>query len=194
MKKLTIKIGDVLFGVFIVLLIIPQTRTPIMVMVNRLKVELFSPGVVSEKEQIQLDSFIYEVENLEGESVHTVVGDGNITFISYWATWCPPCIAELPSIDALYGGYGDKIDFLMISDEHPEKIKLFLEKRNFSVPAVVSKMNPPKDLYEKTIPTNYIIDHTGKIVVKEKGASNWNSKKVRNLMDALIAEREASAK
>ena len=165
-----------------------------MVMVNRLKVELFSPGLASEKEQIQMEPFIYEVENLEGESVNTTVGDGNITFISYWATWCPPCIAELSSIDALYRDYGDKIDFLMISDEHPEKIKLFLEKRNFLVPAMVSKMHPPKDLFEKTIPTNHIIDHTGKIVVKEKGASNWNSEKVRSLLDALIAQSEASAK
>ncbi|UWX54792.1 hypothetical protein NYZ99_18680 [Maribacter litopenaei] len=53
-------------------------------------------------------------------------------------------------------------------------------------------MNPPKDLYEKTIPTNYIIDHTGKIVIKEKGASNWNSEKIRNVLDALIAERDSS--
>lgn len=165
-----------------------------MVMVNRLKVELFSPGLASRKEQIQLRPFIYELENLDGESVNTTVGGGNITFISYWATWCPPCIAELPGIDALYQDYGEKINFLLISDEHPEKIKLFLEKRNFSVPAVVSKMNPPKALFEKTIPTNYIIDHRGKIVVKEKGASNWNSKKVRNLLDTLIAERDATAK
>lgn len=165
-----------------------------MVMVNRLKVELFSPGLASKKEQIQLGPFIYNLENLDGEAVNTTLGDGNITFISYWATWCPPCIAELPSIDALYQDYGNKVNFLMISDENPEKIKLFLQKKNFSVPAVISKMAPPKGLYEKTIPTNYIIDHTGKIVVKEIGASNWNSEKIRNLLEALIAERDASAK
>ncbi|WP_338039136.1 TlpA disulfide reductase family protein [Maribacter litopenaei] len=56
---------------------------------------------------------------MDGEPVNAKVGDGEITFISYWATWCPPCIAELPSIDGLYQDYGDKISFLMISNEDP---------------------------------------------------------------------------
>ncbi|UWX56650.1 TlpA family protein disulfide reductase [Maribacter litopenaei] len=68
---------------------------------------------------MQVQPFVYELENLDGEPVNAKVGDGEITFISYWATWCPPCIAELPSIDGLYQDYGDKISFLMISNEDP---------------------------------------------------------------------------
>ncbi|PIB38362.1 TlpA family protein disulfide reductase [Maribacter sp. 4G9] len=192
MKISKFKISDVLFVVFIVLLLIPQTRTPIMVLVNKVKVELFSPGAVSAKEQIQLEPFIYKLENLDGESVKVKVGDGDITFISYWATWCPPCIAELPSIEALYQDYGDKINFVMISNEDPKKIRKFLEKKNFAVPAVIPKMEAPEELYENTIPTNYIIDAAGKIIIKQKGASDWNSEKVRRVLDALIAERDST--
>ncbi|ASV30396.1 TlpA family protein disulfide reductase [Maribacter cobaltidurans] len=192
MKKGKIKVSDILFVVFIVLLIVPQTRTSIMVMLNQLKVELFSPGLEPEEEQLKLNPFVYQLENLKGEKSYVKVGDGDITFMSYWATWCPPCIAEFPSIDDLYQDYGDKINFVMISNEDPEKIRKFLEKKNFSVPAVVPKMEAPEDLYEKTIPTNYIIDASGKIIIKEKGASDWNSEKVRQILDGLIAAKENS--
>lgn len=190
MKKSKFKISDILFVVFILLLIIPQTRKPIMVAASKVRAKVSSLTVVAKDEQEQIMPFVYRLEDLDGNQVNVKVGDGEITFISYWATWCPPCIAELPSIDALYQDYRDKISFLMISNEDPEIINFFLEKKNFSVPAVVSNMNPPKDLYEKTIPTNYIIDHTGKIVVKEKGASDWNSEIVRKILDGLIKERE----
>lgn len=191
-KKSKFKITDILFVVFILLLIIPQTRKPLLVGVNKVSAKISTLTVVAKDEQEQLNPFVYHLQSLEGVPINASIGDGDITFVSYWATWCPPCIAEFPSIDALYQDYGDNINFLMISNEAPEKIKRFLEKKKYSVPAVVSKMKPPKDLYEKTIPTNYIIDHTGKIIIKEKGASDWNSEKVRKILDGLIEAKDTS--
>ncbi|MBQ4913172.1 TlpA family protein disulfide reductase [Maribacter sp. MMG018] len=181
-----IKIGNVLFWVFIVLMIVPQTRSPIMVAINKVRVLVFSPDVLGREKQGQLEPFTYKLTSLDGTYVDKQIGKGNVVFISYWATWCPPCIAEMPSIQSLYEDYGDKVDFLLISNEDPEVISDFLEKKQFGIPAYVPRMNAPYNLFERTLPTNYIIDKEGKIVVKEKGASDWNSQKIRNVLDMLL--------
>lgn len=181
-----IKIGNLLFWVFIVLMIVPQTRSPIMVAINKVRVLVFSPDVLGREKQDQLEPFTYKLTSLDGTYVDKQIGKGNVVFISYWATWCPPCIAEMPSIQSLYEDYGDKVDFLLISNEDPEVISGFLEKKQFGIPAYVPRMNAPYDLFERTLPTNYIIDKEGKIVVKEKGASDWNSQKIRDVLDMLL--------
>lgn len=187
-----IRIGNVLFWVFIVLMIVPQTRKPIAVALNKIKVWVFSPAVLGRDKQDQLEPFSYKLTTLEGEHVNKQIGHGNVVFISYWATWCPPCIAEMPSIQSLYEDYGDKVDFLLISNEDPKDISRFLKKKQFSVPAYVARMNPPYDLFDRTIPTNYIIDQEGKIIVREKGASDWNSKKIRDVLEALLGAKMES--
>ena len=115
MKKRKIKFSDVLFGLFILLLLIPQTRTPIQVAVNKLKVAVWSPSVEDTEDQDQVPPFQYAVVDLQGKTQSISVGKGKVTFISYWATWCPPCIAELPGIQDLFEGYGDKVNFILLT-------------------------------------------------------------------------------
>ncbi|MEP0263455.1 TlpA family protein disulfide reductase [Dokdonia sp.] len=184
-KKLTIK--NILFLVLIALLIIPQTRKPIQVAVNSLKVQLFSPSAFAKANQTQLEPFTYQVTSIDGLSRNAKIGQGKVTFISYWATWCPPCIAELPSIEKLYADYGNKVDFILITQEQPDIVRRFLERKQLNIPAVLPQMQTPEQLFERSIPTNYIIDKTGKIVIKEQGAADWNSDSVRKTLDQLLA-------
>ncbi len=186
MKKRKFKISDIIFVVFILLLIIPQTRTPIQVAVNKLKVAIWSPSVEDEEDQNEVTPFEYAVVNLQGNSQSILVGKGKVTFISYWATWCPPCIAELPGIQDLYKDYGDKVNFILLTQEEPDKVQRFINKKDYELPIYFPKMQAPEVLQENSIPTNYVIDTTGKIIIKETGAADWNSKKVRKLLDDLI--------
>lgn len=179
---------NLLFIVVILLLIIPQTRTPIQVALNKIKVAIFSPSAFAKEDQAQLKPFSYKVKTLDGRSSEMAIGSGKVTFISYWATWCPPCIAELPSIEALYADYGTKVQFLLITNENPEVVEKFLKKKEIDLPAVLPAMETPEILFERSIPTNYIIDQKGNIVVKEKGASDWNSDSIRAILDNLLAE------
>ncbi|WP_396632769.1 TlpA family protein disulfide reductase [Maribacter sp. R86514] len=187
MKKRKFKISDIIFVVFILLLIIPQTRTPIQVAVNKLKVAIWSPSIEDEEDQDQVTPFQYAVIDLKGKTESIFVGKGKITFISYWATWCPPCIAELPGIQDLYKDYGDKVNFILLTQEEPEKVQRFIEKRGYELPIYFPQMQAPDVLQENSIPTNYVIDTTGKIIIKETGAADWNSKKIRNLLDDLVS-------
>ncbi|WP_419213147.1 TlpA family protein disulfide reductase [Maribacter sp. X9] len=187
MKNWKFKISDILFVVFIALLIIPQTRTPIQVALNKLKVAVWSPSVENSRDQQSLMPFKYQLYDLNSESVIIPVGEGNITFLSYWATWCPPCLAEMPGIQELYTDYGDKVEFILLTQEDPKVVQRFLDKKGYNLP-VYFPQNTPEILSSKSIPTNYIIDGHGTILIKETGAADWNSKKVRTLLDGLVAQ------
>lgn len=188
MKKKKPSISTVIFAVLIILMIIPQTRMPIQEGISKIRMVLFSPSTMDEDEQIQLEPFTYRLVTLEGTPADVGIGRGKVTFLSYWATWCPPCRAELPSIQKLYDAYGDKIDFILITHEDADAIQTFMDKKEFDFPVVRPRMETPAKLLERTIPTNYVIDKTGKVVVKEQGATDWNSQKIHNTLDALIGE------
>lgn len=149
---------------------------------------LFPPAAMDNEDQTQLQPFVYELANLEGVPAHVGIGQGRITFLSYWATWCPPCRAELPSIQELYKDYGDKVDFVLITHEDPKDIQTFIEKKQFDLPVYLPRMKTPTALMERTIPTNYVLDKNGKVIVKEQGATDWNSEKMRSILDTLLVQ------
>lgn len=169
-----------------VLLIIPQTRMPIQVAVNKVKLLVWSPSELDDEDQTQLQAFAYQLSDLNGNRNTIEIGKGKVTFISYWATWCPPCIAELPSISNLYADYGDQVNFILITNEEPDVVTRFLENKGYDLPVFIPQMEAPNALYDRSIPTNYIIDEKGKIIIKETGAADWNSNKVREILDGLL--------
>lgn len=186
MNKRKFKISDIIFVAFIVLLLIPQTRTPIQVGLNKLKVVVWSPSVKDVEDQENVQPFQYMVKELNGASKSITIGQGEITFLSYWATWCAPCIAELPGIQELYTDYGDKVNFVLLTQEETDRVQRFITKKKYNLPVYISQMQAPKILQENRIPTNYIIDAKGNIIIKETGAADWSSTKVRKLLDGLL--------
>lgn len=183
---------DFLLGVFILLLLIPQTGQPIRVGINRLKTMVWSPSIERAEKQVHIPAFDYALRNLDQEPVTQRIGDGQVTFLSNWATWCPPCVAELPSIEALYQDYKDRIDFVLVTHENPEVVQGFLDKKDLDLPVYFSASQLPEALKSNKLPTNYLIDAEGNILIKETGAANWNSTKVRGLMDEVLEKKNTS--
>ena len=108
--------------------------------------------------------------------------------MNLWATWCPPCIAEMPSMQKIYDAYGDRVVFLLVSNENQEKVTTFLKRKNLSIPSYYPLSSIPKEIASNSIPATYIIDKKGFIVVEKIGAANWNSTSVRKLLDNLLLE------
>lgn len=188
MKKRKFKISDLIFVIFVALLLIPQTRNPIQVALNRLKVAVWSPSIQNVENQEQVRPFQYAVRDLNGASKNIPIGQGRVTFLSYWATWCAPCIAELPGIQQLYTDYGEKVNFVLLTQEDTEVVQRFLIKKGYDLPAYNPQMQAPEILQETSIPTNYLIDAQGNIVIRETGAADWNSGKLRDRLDGLLLE------
>lgn len=178
--------SNILFIILIILLIIPQTRKPIQVGLNR--VIAFSPSKISEKDRETLESFNWNLVDLEGKPVNFNQSTGEVAVVNLWATWCPPCIAEMPSFQKLYREYGDRVDFYFVSSEDPDKLRLFLEKKDYSLPVYQPLSMAPAQMQSRSLPTTYVISRRGKIVVDKKGSANWNDSGFKNLLDELLQE------
>lgn len=111
---------------------------------------------------------------------------GKVIFLNFWATWCPPCIAEMPDINDLYGKTADSVVFLMVSlDEQPEKALNFIERKQFDFPVFFPASKIPVELSSQSIPTTFVIDRSGNIVVENRGMAKYDTKKFRELLLSL---------
>lgn len=110
-------------------------------------------------------------------------------FINIWATWCPPCRSELPSILDLETKYKDKVDFILVSpDESIDKLKNFAKQKGYSTTFYNAKNRTPKNLITNSYPTTYILDANKKVILQSVGAHDWNAKSVHEILDQLIKE------
>ncbi len=178
--------SNILFGVLVVLLIIPKTRTPIQVFVQRLI--SFSPSETSEDERETLQDYQWSLISLDSEEIDFLQSKGKVAIINFWATWCPPCIAEMPSFQKLYDDYGSEVDFYFVTSEKSERVKRFLDKNQYSFPVYLQSFEAPEQLQSVVLPTTYVITKNGKIAINETGVADWNSKKIRKLLDKLLSE------
>ena len=106
-------------------------------------------------------------------------------FINFWATWCPPCRAEMPSIQKLYERYKNEVNFLIISDQSLEKQQGFLEQNNYELPVYQLLSRPKGSFSYKVLPTTMIISSDEKIILRKEGAHNWNSKKIQKIFEGF---------
>jgi thiol-disulfide isomerase/thioredoxin len=113
---------------------------------------------------------------------------GKVVFINFWATWCPPCRAEMPSISKLSDGLKENknVVFLMVDvDSDYKKARKFMDNKNFALPLYIPASSIPETLLDGTIPTTLIFDKEGNLVVKHIGAGNFSSQKVREYLTKL---------
>lgn len=115
---------------------------------------------------------------------------GQTVFLNMWATWCPPCMAELPSIARLHAAVeGEDIAVVAVAwDDDPSPIPDALASRNAqSLPVYLPRLNPPADMSFTAIPTTFVIAPDGRVVFRHAGAYEWDS------AESLAFLREVSA-
>lgn len=111
---------------------------------------------------------------------------GKVIFLNYWATWCPPCIAEMPSIDKLHEEMGADIAFILLSfDKDFETAKAFDKRKGYDLPIYAQASNLPTMLQSSALPTTYIIDTEGNIVLTHKGMADYNTAEFKNFLKSL---------
>lgn len=154
------------------------------VLLNRLLSH--NPVPVEERIQVQLEDTKWTITDLEGRDLTINSFKDDVKIINFWATWCPPCIAEMPSFVALYQDYGEEVEFYFVARDRKDRVVKFLEKKEYDLPVYFEKGLTPKAIYYGGLPTTYIIDKSGKIVLSESGSANWNSPEIRSLLDRLV--------
>jgi len=185
MKFIKKQWSNILFGAFIILMIVPQTRMPIQVFIQRFI--SFSPSELDKEDRAILKEYDWNLSSLKSEKVNLSQSEGRVILINFWATWCPPCVAEMPELQELYDAYGDKVDFYFITNESPEKVNLFLKKKGYDIPVYLQIEKSPKVLESSSLPTTYLLSKSGEIVMRKTGAASWNSDSVHVVLDGLLA-------
>ena len=94
----------------------------------------------------------------------------------------------MQSLQDLYNKYEDEVVFLFVTNDSAVKTNAFLQKHNYTLPSYTIKTALPNAFEHSTIPTTYIVNKKGNIVVEKKGAVNWNSEQVYETIDLLLKE------
>lgn len=113
---------------------------------------------------------------------------GKVVFVNNWASWCPPCIAEMPSIQTLKNKLkGEDIVFVMVSfDQDPEKSKTFVKKRNFDFDIYFPGGRYPYPT--SSIPATFVLDKSGKVISEHVGMADYSSDELAEQLKALANE------
>lgn len=124
--------------------------------------------------QIEIEKV--KLTNLKGESIDLKQFKGKVLFINFWATWCKPCVLEMPTIrKAMDSLKNENIEFLFASDESAEEIESFEKKYSFHFNYF--KANNIEELAIMVLPTTFIFDKNGKQVFSEAGYRDWSDTK-----------------
>jgi thiol-disulfide isomerase/thioredoxin len=121
-------------------------------------------------------SYDFQLFDVNGERVFFEDYKGKTVFINFWATWCPPCIAEMPDINDLYAEVSSDVEFLIISvDQDQGKAKRFVSNKGFDFPIFFPANQIPSNLKSNAIPTTLVISPDGRIVSKREGMAKYNT-------------------
>ena len=138
---------------------------------------------------IDFESNMLLFQDLEGNEFSLRNFENKVLFINYWATWCNPCLAEMPSMAELYNQYkeNNNIVFLYLSKEDADTIIDYIPKDDSLGQLPIYKVVTDDDLFStRGIPTTFIVNRNGEIVIKDVGSAVWNDQSVVDYLDNLL--------
>lgn len=124
-----------------------------------------------------------------GKTVSLSSLKGKVVFINFWATWCPPCIHEMPSINKLKHTFKGSQDivFLMVDvDNKIAQSTAFMEENKYDLPVYVPASHIPSDYLGGAIPTTVILDKNGEMVGRMEGGRDYTDPRIIEALNELV--------
>ncbi len=148
------------------------------------------PEHIQKNQKLEKEGLDFTVYDLNTKPVSLSSLKNKVVIINFWATWCAPCVEELPALNKLAGSFPKKLVIWVVSNERTDSIKNFLMAfpdfhPNF-IPANVSKSRMLSAFSVRAFPESYILDQSGKLREKIIGAQKWNSKEWKEKIKLLI--------
>ena len=127
---------------------------------------------------------------LDGKMVSLSDYKGKVVLLNIWATWCPPCVEEMPSMERLYQKFkGQNFEILAVSIDEPglKVVAPFMKKSNLTFPALIDSEGAIKAVYGITgIPESFIIDKQGNLIKKIIGPVDWATRDIFRFFSEVI--------
>jgi len=124
----------------------------------------------------------FSLKSLEGGEASLEAASGKLLLLNIWATWCPPCRAEMPSMQSLYDQLSDKgFELYAVAAPNPpretrEKIVDYIEENSYTFPVPIDEEFVVNSLYGTgSIPTSWLIGPDGMVIARLVGATEWDS-------------------
>lgn len=173
----------------LVILFVPPAKA--LMIRGLIELGLFNPKTTSLKVKEQdADLSGIQFKDGSGKTVDLGLLKGKVIFLNFWATWCPPCIAEMPSINKLYEQYkNDKeVVFIMVdADNDFAKAQKYMDRKNYKMPVYSLSSNIPEVLFSGSLPTTVVFDKQGRVSYNESGAANYAGSKFIRFLERLKA-------
>lgn len=187
-------INDLLGMLILVVLFIPSAKA--LMIQGLMKVGLFSPDTSIDykkgNENIQSESLAgVRFKDAAGKVVDLGDLKGKVIFINFWATWCPPCLAEMPSVNKLYEQFKDDegVVFIMVdADSDFAKAKKYMDRKGYQMPVYAVASRIPQQLFAGSLPTTVVLDKHGRLSYHEVGAADYGNKKFVDFIKQLKAD------
>lgn len=132
----------------------------------------------------------FEFPGLDGKIVSLSDYRGKVVLVNIWATWCPPCIDEMPSMEKLYNELqGENFDILAVSIDTQglKAVAPFMKAYKLSFTALIDTEGTIKNLYKATgVPESFIIDKEGILIKNIKGPLDWDAPEIFRFFRGLI--------
>lgn len=180
-------LSALLIGFLMIIVFVPDAKSFLLqqlVSVGLFKAEIKNNGINNLHEAA---SFSYI--DSAGITATTAELKGKVVFINFWASWCPPCRAEMPSLESLYKKLqnDNRFVFLFINeDEDKSQAIKYLQKNHFTIPIYSRSGDVPNEIFSGTLPTTVVIDKDGKVVLMHEGIAGYNNDAfIRQLKELL---------
>jgi peroxiredoxin len=134
----------------------------------------------------------FTLQLLTGENTTLSSYRGKVVLLNFWATWCPPCRMEMPSMETLYQRFKDQgLEILAVDlGEDINTVRQFIQNHRYTFPVLMDTNSRVGRIYGvEAIPTSFILDREGRIIARIVGAIYWDTPQVIAAFDALLRSR-----
>ena len=154
---------------------------------------LASPSVkVRSQDERSVIAPEFALPGLSGSPVRLSDHQGKVILLNFWATWCPPCRAEMPSMETLYQTYRDRgLVILAVSGDRAGRsvVESFVQDRGVTFPILMDPNGEVIAQYGvRGLPTSYLLDRRGRGFSADIGARDWSGKVARQVVERLLEE------
>jgi thiol-disulfide isomerase/thioredoxin len=193
--------GEILFSVALLVVMMTDLRLPV---VSTLQRGLFASGLWHATPPVAPAGPLVRFANLrvtypyplplltlDGRPANLQQFRGKAVLVNLWASWCPPCLAEMPGLQALYQKTDtSKVAFVLISlDANPNKARALLKRKGYTLPVFFPAAPLPAPFDSPSIPSTVVLTPSGRLADRHDGMADYDTPEFRVALEKLAASR-----